>query len=145
MVVPKLSHWDRTYAAIVAGTLTSAMIGDNEIVNADINSAAAIAFSKLAALDSAKILVGSAGNVATKVAMTGNVAITNAGVTTVKGVQYQHHTGKAIADLTAVFGDPAGLADGTIGVYKNDTDAKVYHVSVVGGVFYLLEQTAVLA
>lgn len=62
-----------TYAAVPAGS----------IVNADINAGAAIAFSKLAALPSAEILVGSAGNVATAVAVTGDVTITNAGVTAI--------------------------------------------------------------
>lgn len=57
----------------------------NSIVNADVNSAAAIAFSKLAALTSAHILVGSAGNVATDVAMSGDISITNAGVTAYAG------------------------------------------------------------
>jgi hypothetical protein len=50
------------------------------LVNADIDAAAAIAFSKLAALDSANILVGNGSNVATKVAVTGDVTISNAGV-----------------------------------------------------------------
>ena len=59
--------------AIVAGV----------IVNADINAAAAIAYSKLAALPSAQILVGSAGNVPTAVAMSADVTISNAGVTTI--------------------------------------------------------------
>ena len=59
-------------------------IAADSIVNADINSAAAIAYSKLAALPSAQILVGSAGNVATAVAMTGDVAISNAGLTTIQ-------------------------------------------------------------
>jgi hypothetical protein len=54
------------------------------IVNADINAAAAIAFSKLAALPSAQILVGSAGNAAAAVGMTGDVAISNTGVTTIQ-------------------------------------------------------------
>jgi hypothetical protein len=53
------------------------------LVNADIDAAAAIAFSKLAALDSANILVGNGSNVATKVAVTGDVTITNAGVTAI--------------------------------------------------------------
>ncbi len=53
------------------------------IVNTDINAAAAIDYSKLAALPSADILVGSAGNVATAVAMTGDVTIDNAGVTSI--------------------------------------------------------------
>ncbi len=53
------------------------------IVNADISASAAIAYSKLAALTSANILVGSAGNVATSVAVTGDVTISNAGVTAI--------------------------------------------------------------
>lgn len=58
-------------------------IGAGKIVNAQINASAAIAFSKLAALPSAQILVGSAGNVATAVAVTGDVTISNAGVTAI--------------------------------------------------------------
>jgi leucyl aminopeptidase len=53
------------------------------LVNADIDAAAAIAFSKLAALDSANLLVGNGSNVATKVAVTGDVTISNAGVTAI--------------------------------------------------------------
>lgn len=53
------------------------------IVNADINAAAAIAFSKLAALTSGNILVGSAGNVATSVAMSGDATIIASGALTI--------------------------------------------------------------
>lgn len=53
------------------------------IVNADINAAAAIAFSKLAALTSGNILVGSAGNVATSVAMSGDATIVASGALTI--------------------------------------------------------------
>lgn len=53
------------------------------IVNADVNAAAAIAYSKLATLASANILVGSAGGVATSVAVTGDVVISNGGVTAI--------------------------------------------------------------
>lgn len=66
--------------AITNAGVTS--IVDGSIINADINAAAAIAFSKLAALPSAQILVGSAGNVATAVAMSGDATISNAGVLT---------------------------------------------------------------
>ena len=55
----------------------------DSILNADINSSAAIAFSKLAALTSGNILVGSSGNVATSVAMSGDITIDNAGVTAI--------------------------------------------------------------
>jgi hypothetical protein len=53
------------------------------LIDADIDAAAAIAFSKLAALDDANLLVGNGSNVATKVAVTGDVTISNAGVTAI--------------------------------------------------------------
>jgi hypothetical protein len=52
------------------------------IVNADVATGAAIAFSKLAALTSGNILVGSAGNVATSVAMSGDATIVASGALT---------------------------------------------------------------
>ena len=57
--------------------------GNASIVNADINASAAIAYSKLAALTSANIIVGSSANVATSVAATGDVTISNTGVTAI--------------------------------------------------------------
>lgn len=84
-------------------TLTNAGvfgIAAGVIVNADINAAAAIAFSKLAALASGNLLVGSAGNVATSVAMTGDIAITNTGVTSIQAgviVNADINAGAAIA------------------------------------------------
>lgn len=53
------------------------------ITNAKVNATAAIDFSKLAALPSGNLLVGSAGNVATSVAASGDVTISNAGVTAI--------------------------------------------------------------
>lgn len=53
------------------------------IVNADINASAGIAFSKLAALTSSQILVGSAGNVVTAVALSGDATISNTGALTI--------------------------------------------------------------
>lgn len=53
------------------------------IINADISATAGIAFSKLASLSSGSILVGNGSNVATAVTPTGDVSISNAGVTTV--------------------------------------------------------------
>jgi hypothetical protein len=57
------------------------------IVNADVNASAAIDFSKLAALSSGKILVGSAGNVATAVTPVGDVTITAAGGTVISAAK----------------------------------------------------------
>lgn len=63
-----------------SGTVTSTMIADGTIVNADINASAAIEFSKLEALADANILIGNASNVATSVATSGDVSLSNAGV-----------------------------------------------------------------
>jgi hypothetical protein len=65
------------------GTVTSTMILDGAIANVDINASAAIAFSKLAALTSAHILVGNASNVAAAVNLTGDINIDNAGVSAI--------------------------------------------------------------
>ena len=66
-----------------SGTVTSTMIADSTIVNADISTTAAIAFSKLASLTSANILLGNASGVPTATAVTGDVTITNSGVTAI--------------------------------------------------------------
>jgi hypothetical protein len=58
-------------------------IGASKIDNAKVAANAAIAFSKLAALASGKILVGSAGNVPTAVDMSGDATISNAGALTI--------------------------------------------------------------
>lgn len=64
-------------------TLSPNTIIDGSIVNADVSASAAIAFSKLAALPSAQILVGNASNVPVAVATTGDVTIDNSGVTAI--------------------------------------------------------------
>ena len=53
------------------------------LVNADIASAAAIAYSKLATLTSGNIVLGNASNVATSQPVTGDVTISNTGVTAI--------------------------------------------------------------
>jgi hypothetical protein len=65
------------------GTVTSTMILDGTILNADINASAAIAFSKLATLSSANILVGSSTGVPTSRSMSGDITIGNTGVTAI--------------------------------------------------------------
>lgn len=68
-------------------------------------------------------------------------------VTATSGVvtKYAHHTGVALADLTAAFGNPAALDNNILYLYKNDTDAKIYVVAVVGSVFQIAELTHVTA
>jgi hypothetical protein len=70
-------------AFAAANSIDTANIVDGAVTNAKVDAAAAIDFSKLAALPSAEILVGSAGNVATAVAVTGDVTVSNAGVTAI--------------------------------------------------------------
>ncbi|NLE61607.1 MAG: hypothetical protein GX616_24910 [Planctomycetes bacterium] len=75
-----------TYTRVVVpsgDSVTSSSIVDDSIVNADVNTSAAIAFSKLAALTSGQILVGNGSNVASAVTPSGDVTLTNAGVATV--------------------------------------------------------------
>lgn len=63
--------------------LTPTTIPDNSVTNAKVDSAAAIAFSKLAALTSGNILVGNASNQAASVALSGDATISNTGVLTI--------------------------------------------------------------
>jgi len=57
-----------------------AAITADVIINADVKSDAAIAYSKLAALAAGNILVGNGSNVATSVNPSGDIDVTNAGV-----------------------------------------------------------------
>lgn len=65
------------------GTVTSTMILDGTIVNADINASAAIAFGKLASLTAGSVLLGNGSNVPTATAFSGDVTISSGGVTTI--------------------------------------------------------------
>ena len=70
-------------------TLTISDVGvstpsTGSVVNASVAANAAIAFSKLATLTSGNILVGNSSNVPTSVALTGDVTVSNTGVTTLR-------------------------------------------------------------
>ena len=74
---------DMTVDATVAdGSITNAKLADDTILNGKINSAAGIEFSKLESLTDGQLIVGSAGNVPTAVAMSGDVTIDNSCATT---------------------------------------------------------------
>lgn len=62
------------------GALT---IANSAITNVKVSASAAIAFSKMEALASARLIVGSGANVPTAVDVTGDVTISNTGVTTI--------------------------------------------------------------
>jgi len=104
-------------AHVAAGTWSY-----SSLVNADVSASAAIDFSKLASLTSAHILVGSSGNVATDVAVTGDISITNAGVTAYSGTVGVSKGGTGLTTLTtgnvilgAGSSTPTFVAPGTSG------------------------------
>ena len=61
-------------------SVTTAKLADGAVTNAKVDAAAAIDFSKLAALTSGNILVGNASNVPASVALSGDATISNTGV-----------------------------------------------------------------
>ena len=65
------------------GTVTSTMITDGTIVDGDISATAGISYSKLASLTDAHLLIGNSSNVATVTPVTGDVTISNSGVTAI--------------------------------------------------------------
>ena len=93
--------------------------GNASIVNADINASAAIAYSKLAALTSGNILVGNSSNVATSVAMSGDVTITNAGVA-------------AIASNVIVDGDISASAEIAVSKLADGTARQLLQTDAAG-------------
>jgi hypothetical protein len=77
---------DRTGTVVTTGdtgTVTSTMIADGTIVNGDINASAGIALSKLATSTAGNIIVYNASGVPTAVAETGDVTISDTGVTAI--------------------------------------------------------------
>jgi hypothetical protein len=66
-----------------SGTITSTMIADGTIVNGDINASAGIALSKLATSTAGNIIVYNSSGVPTAVAETGDVTISDTGVTAI--------------------------------------------------------------
>lgn len=72
-----------TVGASLTGMVDTANIVDGAVTNAKVNAAAAIDFSKLAALPDGEILVGSAADVPTPVAMSGDATIINTGALTI--------------------------------------------------------------
>jgi sporulation protein YlmC with PRC-barrel domain len=65
------------------GTVTSTMIADGTIVNSDINASAAIALSKLSSGTSGQIIVANSSGVPTWVSESGDVTISDTGVTAI--------------------------------------------------------------
>ena len=97
------------------GTVTSAMILDGTIVNGDINASAAIALSKIASGTSGQIIVANASGVPTWVSETGDITISDTGVTAISsGVIVD-------ADINA----SAAIAQSKIANLTTDLTAKI--------------------
>lgn len=112
----------RLVRASAAGNLSATAA---DIVNADISASAAIAYSKLAALTSANILVGSAANVATSVAMTGDVTISNAGVTTLASSLSGSRTINGTLSVLGASTSPTSIGHTTQGFVLRSTDTSL--------------------
>lgn len=96
---------------IIGETTFSADIKTNSIDNSLISASAAIAFSKLAALTSGNILVGNGSNVATSVAMSGDVTIANTGATTIGNNTISNAKMAQMATQTIKGNNTGGSAD----------------------------------
>lgn len=101
----------------------------SSIVNADIDASANIAFSKLAPVGSGQILVGNVSNVATPVVVTGDIAITNAGVTSYQGVVPINKGGtnnsSAYSAGSLIYSDGVKLAEDNANLYYDATGKKL--------------------
>ncbi len=80
------------------------------VANANVDANAAIAFTKLADLSDANILVGNASDKAASVAMSGDIAINNAGLTTiqanaVEGSMLNNNIVSGLTDIGAAIAD----------------------------------------
>lgn len=90
--------------AIGSGKVTSDMIADGAIVNADINASAAIALSKLASGTSAQVVLANSSGVPTYTTISGDIAISNTGVATIQANSVAlgtDTTGNYMSDITA--------------------------------------------
>jgi hypothetical protein len=112
---------------VLYDSVTVGMNGSNQlyvpnggISNTQINGSAAIAFSKLASLSSANILLGSAGNVATATAVSGDISISNSGVTSLVAISN--------ATLTTLSALTSASSLATVGTITSGT----WHGSAIG-------------
>lgn len=96
------------------GTVTSLMILDGTVVDADVNSNAAIAHSKLASITAGQLLLGNASNVPTATAMSGDATISSSGVVSVNTTALDLFTSTTAGIVGASGGDTTNFlrADG---------------------------------
>ncbi len=101
------------------------------IGNANIDASAGIALTKLESLSSANIIVGNGSNVASAVAVTGDIAISNTGLTTIQAdaVEGSMLNDNAISGQTAAL--TSGLADTDEFLISDDGTLKRMDASVL--------------
>ena len=94
----------------IEGAVGSLSLADDSVANQHVKSDAAILFSKLANLASGNLLVGSATNVPTSVAVTGDFTIANTGAATIASGAVETAMLAPVAVTTAKIGDDAVTA-----------------------------------
>lgn len=85
------------------GTVTSAMIADGTIVDADINTSAAITLSKLASGTSAQVVIANSSGVPTYTTLSGDITISDTGVASIAANSVAlgtDTTGNYVADVS---------------------------------------------
>jgi len=101
--------------------------GNTSIVDGDISASAGIAYSKLATLTSGNIIVGNASNTAASVAMSGDITITNTGVTAIGLDKIENGNIKTTAAIA--FDKLANLTSGNILVGNSSNKAAAVAMS----------------
>lgn len=101
------------------GTVTSNMIANGTIVDGDISNSASITHSKLANITAGNILLGNASNIPTSTSVTGDITISNTGVTAITAgaiVNADINAGAAIAGtkIAPDFGSQNIVTTGTL-------------------------------
>jgi hypothetical protein len=100
----KATFGDIPITGDITGTLGATTINPGAIVNADVNAAAAIAYSKLATLNTGQILAGNAG-VPTAVTMSGDATISATGVVTIPDLLWEQGAGTdSVKDIYSTTG-----------------------------------------
>ena len=118
-------------AKVSAGTWSA-----STIVNADVNAAAAIAYSKLATLNTGQILAGNAG-VPTAVTMSGDATISATGVVTIPNLLWEEGSGGAtsLKNTTATdASDTNSLAAGVTAEASALSSLAVGHNATASGI-----------